>query len=134
MGVAPSMARFTVPGVLAAAVGGTLVVWVMGGLVAPDRPEEAAALGPLADPVATYDPVRAGEPVPSGFRQALPRDAILPVYDPTFVPATASSWDEGTLVIGVALGGEARAYPVSYLNRREMVLDFVGDEPILVSW
>lgn len=51
---------------------------------APPRPEATAGLGVLADPGQTYDPVRAGEALPSGFRQVLPRDAILPIYDPAF--------------------------------------------------
>ena len=86
------------------------------------------------DPNAVFDPVRAGDELPSGFRQLLPRDAIQPIYVPQFVKATDSPWDDETLVIGVELGEEAKAYPVSYLNRREMVVDRFGDIPILVTW
>ncbi len=86
------------------------------------------------DPNAVFDPVRAGDELPPGFRQLLPRDAIQPIYVPQFVRATEASWDDETLVIGVELGGEAKAYPVSYLNRREMVVDRFGDIPILVTW
>jgi hypothetical protein len=86
------------------------------------------------DPNVVFDPVRAGDELPSGFRQLLPRDAIQPIYAPQFVRATDSPWDEETLVIGVELGGEAKAYPISYLNRREMVVDRFGDIPILVTW
>ena len=86
------------------------------------------------DPNAVFDPVRAGDELPSGFRQLLPRDAIQPIYAPQFVRATDSPWGDETLVIGVELGGEAKAYPVSYLNRREMVVDRFGDIPILVTW
>lgn len=86
------------------------------------------------DPGAVYDPVSAGETLPAGFRQLLARDSILPVYEPEFVEASASPWDDEALVIGVELGGEARAYPVSFLNRREMVIDRFGDIPILVTW
>ena len=86
------------------------------------------------DPNSVFDPVRAGDELPSGFRQLLPRDAIQPIYVPQFVRATDSPWDDETLVIGVELGEEAKAYPVSYLNRREMVVDRFGDIPILVTW
>ena len=86
------------------------------------------------DPNAVFDPVRAGEELPLGFRQLLPRDAIRPIYEPQFVRATDSPWDDDALVIGVELGGEAKAYPVSHLNRREMVVDRFGDIPILVTW
>ena len=85
-------------------------------------------------PESTYDPVRAGEETPPGFRQLLPRDAILPVYNPTFVRADQSEWDDDTLIIGVELDGEAKAYPVNFLNRREMVIDWIGGTPVLVSW
>ena len=86
------------------------------------------------DPRSVYDPVRAGEERPSGFRQLLPRDGIRPVYDPVFVPAAAVPWDDDDLVIGVAIDGDAKAYPVNFLNRREMVIDRLAGIPILVTW
>ena len=99
----------------------------------PDRREVGWSLDdPI--PIDVYDPVRAGQPTPPGFRQLLPRDAIPPIYDPNFVAADESPWDGDVDVIGVAQDGEAKAYPVSWLNRREMVIDFIADEPILVSW
>ena len=81
-----------------------------------------------------YDPVAAGEATPSDFRQLLPRDAIHPIYDPTFRSAETTDWPSEALVIGVELNGEAKAYPVSFLNRREMVIDSLAGLPILVSW
>jgi hypothetical protein len=84
--------------------------------------------------VSRYDPVSEGEPLPEGYRPLLPRDAIRPVYEPTFVAATAVDWTDRTLVIGVEIDGEARAYPVSYLNHREMVIDRLSGIPILVTW
>jgi hypothetical protein len=90
--------------------------------------------GPIAVPEDVPDPVAAGEPVPDDFRQLLPRDAILPIYNPTFKTAAESDWSDDVLVIGIELDGEAKAYPVSFLNRREMVIDWIGGTPILVSW
>ena len=90
--------------------------------------------GVRADPGEVYNPVTAGEPLPDGFRQLLPRDAIMPVYDPEFVPSNATGWPRSTQVIGVASGEEAKAYPVSFLNRREMVVDSIDGIPILVTW
>ena len=99
------------------------------------RPGATSDLGELADPEATYDPVRAGERLPDGYRQLLRRDAILPVYDPQFLAgAQNATWPDDTLVIGLALDGEAKAYPVSWLNRREMVVDRIAGIPILVTW
>lgn len=90
--------------------------------------------GPVVPPVDQYDPVRAGEPLPGGLRQLLPRDAILPVYNPTFRTAVSTEWENDILVIGVELDGEAKAYPVSFLNRREMVIDWIAGTPVLVTW
>ncbi len=90
--------------------------------------------GVRVDPGGVYNPVTAGETLPDGFRQLLPRDAILPIYDPEFAAAGAVAWPGGTQVIGVSSGGEAKAYPVSFLNRREMVIDSINGIPILVTW
>ncbi len=81
-----------------------------------------------------YNPVHAGEQVPPGFRQLLARDAIRPIYDPVFVSASESGWHDQTLVVGLEIDGDARAYPVSFLNRREIVNDHVGKTPVLVTW
>ena len=90
--------------------------------------------GPVVAPGGTPDPVRDGAPTPPGFRQLLPRDAILPVYNPTFVAPNGVDWPDDTLVIGLELDGEAKAYPVSFLNRREMVIDWIAGSPVLVTW
>jgi hypothetical protein len=87
-----------------------------------------------ADPLETYDPVSAGEPLPEGFRQLLPRDVIEPVYDPVFVSPEEVDWEPETLIVGSAIGDDARAYPVSYLNIHEMVNDKIAGIPVLVSW
>ena len=67
-------------------------------------------------------------------RQLIPKDGIRPVYDPTFVavPEVILSRDE--LVIGLTINGDSRAYPISVLQRREMVNDVVGGVPILATW
>lgn len=87
-----------------------------------------------ADPADVYDPVRAGEPIPDGFRQLLRRDDIRPIYQPTFVSGDEIDWEPETLVVGVALGGEAKAYPVNFMNIHEMINDRIAGTPILVSW
>ncbi len=90
--------------------------------------------GPSELSAGIYDPVRAGEQTPAGYRQLLPRDAILPVYNPTFRSAESTEWSAETLVIGVELNGESKAYPVSFLNHREMVIDWIAGSPVLVTW
>lgn len=81
-----------------------------------------------------YDPIKAGEQPPDGFRQVLQRDWINPVYDPSFVAADEIEWPDEELVIGVDLEGEARAYPVGFLNRREIVVDMHRGIPTFVTW
>ena len=61
---------------------------------------------------------------------------IPAIDDPKFV--TAEEGDvylrPGDYVIGVKVGGEARAYPVEFLNGREVVNDSLGGGPITVTW
>lgn len=95
---------------------------------APSGDTSQSAVGPL------YDPVVAGEPTPPGYRPILERDTIAPVYEPEFVAADAVDWTPSSLVLGVALEGEAKAYPITHLNFREMVIDELADQPIVVSW
>ena len=130
--------RYTTVKAIAASVVIVLLLFV--GLLAvstlgvPERPTETPSLGTLVDPGSVYDPVDVGDPLPVGFRQLLRRDGILPVYDPQFVAAKDSGWSDGTLVIGLELDGQSRAYPVGFLNRREMVIDSVAGIPVLVTW
>jgi len=115
-------------GVLAAAVAVAIVAG------SPKRPEATETLGVLADPNEVYNPVAAGEQLPSGYRQVLGRDSILPVYDPVFTSSDQVDWPADSLVIGVAGAETAKAYPVTHLNSREMVIDSLDGIPILVSW
>ena len=108
-------------------------------------------LGFLVLPAARYliwGPELDSEPVslpndsePSGGRELeivrlLGKDAIPAILNPEFVPASeASNWmkpDEA--VLGISLGGEHRAYPVTMLSRHEIVNDVVGGEPVAVTW
>ena len=66
--------------------------------------------------------------------QSLYKDAIFPIYQPTFVPAEEKSLHADAHVIGLAINGDAKAYPVDVLNSREMVNDVVGGVPVLVTW
>ena len=88
--------------------------------------------GPQAQP--GEDPAQTFLLQPGQFRQLLPRDAIRPVYEPSFVSAAAAELDPDELVLGVETNGATKAYPISPLNRREMVNDELGGVPILVTW
>ena len=114
-------------------VGGLALVGMTFWAFAP-RTEPTGVAGIRVDSTAAYNPVTAGEPLPEGFRQLLPRDAIAPIYNPPFAAADQVDWSGDTQVIGVASGDEAKAYPISFLNRREMVIDEIAGDPILVTW
>ncbi len=111
-------------------------IWIVGGVVLLIVSVWAFGGGRQSAEVAggEYNPVLAGERLPDGFRQLLPRDAITPVYEPTFIAGVDIGWPTEAEVIGVTIGGESKAYPVSFLNSREMVVDELGGEPILVTW
>lgn len=68
------------------------------------------------------------------WSQLLGQDSILPIYEPEFVTADQAKYSDNELVMGVAIDGEAKAYPVGPLNRREMVNDELKGIPILVTW
>ena len=118
-------------GVAVAAVLLTVTIWAY---AEPAQQLQAGPTNVRIDPSDVYNPVLAGEPLPDGFRQILPRDAILPVYDPVFLPGDEINWPADAQVIGVAQGDGAKAYPVSFLNAREMVVDELDGIPILVTW
>lgn len=67
---------------------------------------------------------------------ALPPDAIRAIDEPRFVSGAAAdpqmARDEH--VLGVRLGGIARAYPLGHLSAHEIVNDRFGDLPVAVTW
>lgn len=68
-------------------------------------------------------------------RRAAPRDAFPVLFDPTLTPAAdAKDIRDDEPVIGVALGGEAKAYPISIMGRHELANDTCGGIPIAASW
>lgn len=65
----------------------------------------------------------------------LPRDAIQALDAPLFVkPAQTRQMTAQERVIGVELGGEAKAYPINILSVHEIVNDVIGGEPVVITW
>lgn len=65
-----------------------------------------------------------------------PRDTFRVLENPDMAPAEQA---EGSIrpaewVIGVAHGGEAKAYPVSVMGMHELVNDTIAGDPIAVCW
>jgi hypothetical protein len=58
-------------------------------------------------------------------------------YQPTkllMVDAAENKVDTGRLVIGVALNGEAKAYPIRFLGFHHQVQDTIGGKPVIVTY
>jgi hypothetical protein len=91
----------------------------------PQTPESQVTETPKA---------RATEMPEYRWSQLLSRDDIQPIYNPKFVPADEAGYADDELVMGVAIAGEAKAYPIGLLNYREMVNDELSGIPILVTW
>lgn|GEM_PF-3537250 len=67
--------------------------------------------------------------------RAAPRDAFDVLDGPEMVIAwTAETLDEEEYVLGVNLGGEARAYPIGALGSSELLNDVCGGVPIAATW
>jgi hypothetical protein len=66
----------------------------------------------------------------------LPKDAIKAIDSPKFVTAAEAGrfMNEGSSIIGVALEGEAKAYPLSILSVHQVVNDSIKGLPIAVTW
>lgn len=70
--------------------------------------------------------------------QVVPRDAF-PVFDNPKMLSAVEAEAQGVvfdrdMVIGVAYGQEAKAYPITIMGVHELGNDTIGGVPIAVSW
>lgn len=71
-----------------------------------------------------------GQPV----RTVLSPDTIRAIDRPHLVAAEEAGLADEDPVLGVAEGGEARAYPLDLLDWREVVNDDLAGRPIAATW
>lgn len=73
---------------------------------------------------------------PAQIITVLPKDAIAAILAPEMVSAgkVGETLTAGSMVLGVALNGDSRAYPLPILSRHEIVNDVVGGRKIAVTW
>lgn len=66
----------------------------------------------------------------------LPPNAIPAIIDPEFVSGAAadSQMSPDEPVMGIFMGGEARAYSLWHLDAHEIVNDEIADTPIAATW
>lgn len=71
-----------------------------------------------------------------GMRQVMAPDQFPVLHHPPMatVLETGLEIDPEEPVIGLFLGGEARAYPISVMGGVELVNDTCGEIPVAVSW
>ena len=63
------------------------------------------------------------------------RDCIRSIDNPKFVSVDQAGFlDDDDLILGVVIGGEARAYPAKILDQHEIVNDTVGGQPIAITY
>ncbi|UCF03263.1 MAG: DUF3179 domain-containing protein [Deltaproteobacteria bacterium] len=64
-----------------------------------------------------------------------PKDGIPAILEPKFISAAKVAFlSPGDQVIGIELGGQARAYPIRILNLHEVVNDTVDGIPIVITF
>ncbi len=64
-----------------------------------------------------------------------PKDGIPAITKPEMVPAGKAPFlGSDDLVVGIVVGGQARAYPLRILNWHEVVDDSVGGTPVVVTY
>ncbi len=89
----------------------------------------ASAAEPPAEP--------APEPpagLPPEFQQIIPRGRIASVDAPRFVAAGEAEIPDDAWVLGVEIGGQAKAYSLNLLNQHEIVNDSIGEQSFAAVW
>lgn len=85
--------------------------------------------------MALFSPsIRADHVDPDDIITVLPPDAIPAVTDPSFGRDSPDWLPADARVVGLALDGDARAYPLAILSWHEIVDDVVGGRPVAVTY
>ncbi len=73
---------------------------------------------------------------PAQLHYGLGREKFSALITPEFLSANEASRSLGEKepVLGVSIGGEAKAYPIALLTRHEVVNDVVGGRPIFAAY
>ena len=95
-----------------------------------------AAHAATPDPAAFngFDVANASVPITAIQRGGPPRDGIAAIDRPIFVSAAQAPLSATDRVLGVAINGIARAYPVRILNWHEVVNDRFGARAVAITY
>ena len=118
--------------------------------IPPTEVPTATVAAPTVPATATQPPPPTEPPAPTAVPAAklaperdldivtlLPFDGIPAIDDPQFfsdIETANMSYNDGELVLGVEIDGDARAYSVPLLSSHEIVNDVVGGHPIAITW
>ncbi len=75
-----------------------------------------------------------------GYEYGIGKDSIPAVDAPVYAPIGDrkrlfhAGLNDETIVFGYEHNGEARAFPIRFLNRHELVNDTIGGKPVTVGW
>ena len=105
-----------------------LVLWLSMAPPLAAQPAQWRAEWPQTD--FTRHSVSFAEIIPGGP----PKDGIPSIDEPAFVPAAAAALPDNEPVIGLIVGGDARAYPLRILIWHEIVNDVIGGVPVAVTY
>lgn len=109
------------------------------------------SVAPTADPAASATPAITAFPTylqrdwrtdfdkrsvsPSDVQQGQTKDGIPAISDPKFLAVSEASFlKDREPVVAFEFNGDARAYPLQILIWHEIVNDFVGGEPVLITF
>lgn len=82
--------------------------------------------GPRTESLVDYDEIYQGCPR---------RDCIPSIDNPEYLPANEASFmAPETIVLGIDIEGEQRAYPLPIMDRHEIVNDRIGEQAVAVTW
>lgn len=82
-----------------------------------------------------FDLSDASVPASKIERGGPPRDGIPALTNPDFVPVDEADYlDPNDRVMGVIIGGKAKAYPIGILNWHEIVNDSIDSQHYAVTW
>ncbi len=81
-----------------------------------------------------FDLANSNVPLQAIQRGGPPKDGIPAIDRPKFVAAEQARLGDTDRVLGLAIGGSARAYPVRILNWHEVVNDRFGNRAVVVSY
>lgn len=71
---------------------------------------------------------------PADIVSVLPRDGIAAIFEAKTVQADEAELKDEDRIVGVEVGGEARAYPINVLSAHEVANDEAAGVPFAVTW